>query len=112
MGTFLHNASLIQYHNLIGILHRAEPMRHYHHGFSFIEFMQMFHNLFFIICIQGIGGFVEEKKFRIFIHSTCYQQTLFLPLADTIPLHTDFGVISQWKRIYKITDIGHRHGVT
>ena len=73
--------------------------------------MQMFHNLLFIIRIQGIGGFVEEKKFRIFIHGTRYQQTLFLPLTDTVSLHTDFGVIPQWKRVYEITDIGYRHGM-
>lgn len=44
-----------------------------------------------------VSSAFEEDKFRILIHSTGYEDTLFLPLTQSMPLLSYLGVVSQWQ---------------
>ena len=102
---------LVQHHNLVRVAHRAEPVRHHHYGLSPVELVQVFHYLLLVVGIQGVGRLVKEEEFGILVNGPCYQQPLFLPLAEPIPLHADSGVVAQRERVDEFPDVRHAHGM-
>ena len=86
-------------------------MRHHHYGLSPVELVQVFHYLLLVVGIQGVGRLVKEEEFGILVHGPCYQQPLFLPLAEPVPLHADSGVVAQRERVDEFPDVRHAHGM-
>ena len=111
MRAFFGDTPLVQYHDVVGIAYRAQPVRHDHHRTSLIELMQMRHDLFFVVCVQGIRRLVQEDILRILIHRTGYQDALPLSLAHPVALHADFRVIAQRQGFDEVADIRYRDGM-
>ena len=98
MVAALHNLSLVHHDDLVGILYGTQAMRADHHRTSFVETMQIVHDVGFIGGIERIGRLVEENILRILVDGTGYQDALPLSLAHPLALHADDGVIAQRKR--------------
>jgi hypothetical protein len=45
--------------------------------------LKVFHDHFFVVGVQGIGCFVKEDVFGVFVHGAGNQDMLFLSLTDT-----------------------------
>ena len=86
-------------------------MRHDHHRPSFIEGVQLLHDLPLVVCVQGVRGLVQEDEVGILVHRPGDQDPLPLPLAHSVSLHADLRIIAQRERVDEIPDIRHRHGM-
>ena len=64
---FFRHLSLVQYHNLVRMLHRTQAVRHDYHRLSSVEFVQMLHDFLFVVGIQCVCRLVEEEELRILI---------------------------------------------
>ena len=71
-------------------------MRHHHRCPSLKKHLQILHNDALIVSIQCIGCLIKEDEFRILIHSTGYEDTLFLSLTQPMPFLSYFGVVTKW----------------
>ncbi len=112
MRALFGHLPLVQHFNLVRVAHRAEPSAPPPlHGLSPVELVQVFHNLLLVVGIQGVGRLVKEEVFGILVHGPCYQQPLFLPLAEPVPLHADSGVVAQRERVDEFPDVRHAHGM-
>ena len=85
MVAALHNLSLVHHDDLVGILYGTQAMRTDHHRTSFVETMQIVHDVGFIGGIERIGRLVEENILRILVDGTGYQDALPLSLAHPLP---------------------------
>ena len=70
-------------------------MRYYYGCSAFEERLQVIHYGAFIIGIQCIGCFIKEDKFRVFIYSAGYENTLFLSLAQSMTFLSYLGIVPQ-----------------
>ena len=86
-------------------------MRHDHHRPSFVEGVQLLHDLPLVVGVQSVRGLVQEDEVGILVHRPGDQDTLSLPLAHSVSLHADLRIIAQRERIDEIPDIRHRHGM-
>ena len=55
-------------------------MRNHHNRLTPVKLVQVFHDFFFIVGIQRVGGFIEKDKFGVLIHGAGDQDTLTLSL--------------------------------
>ena len=86
-------------------------MGHDHHRPSFVEGVQLLHDLPLVVGIQGVRGLVQEDEVGILVHRPGDQDPLPLPLAHSVSLHAYLRIISQRERVDEIPDIRHRHGM-
>ena len=86
-------------------------MRHDPHRPSFVEGVQLLHDLPLVVGVQSVRGLVKEDEVGILVHRPGDQDTLSLPLAHSVSLHAYLRIISQRERIDEIPDIRHRHGM-
>lgn len=61
MCTFLCDFAFFQNYDLVGIPYRAQPMGDNDYGLVFEEAVQIVLYRLFIVCIERIGGFVENR---------------------------------------------------
>ena len=62
MGALLNNFPMLQHNNVVGVLNRAQPMRHNHHRLSFVELVQVFHNSPLVVSVKGVGDYIYTKR--------------------------------------------------
>ena len=61
-------------------------MRNHHNRLTPVKLVQVFHDFFFIIGIQRVGGFIEKDKFGVLIHGAGDQDALTLALTDAVSI--------------------------
>ena len=65
--SFFYHASFVQHHDLVSMPHRAKPMRYHHYGSGYttggmvVERLQVIYYGAFIVGIQRVGGFIENR---------------------------------------------------
>src|SRR5690554_4534553 len=84
MSPLFNYFPLIQYDNVICIFNCTESMGDNNDRSISEKFLHAVHNGAFIIGVQGVCRFIKEKKLGILIYSPCNENTLTLPLADSI----------------------------
>ena len=109
--TLLDNAAPVEHHDLIGVAHRAQAMRHDHHRPPPVESAQTPHDRPLVVGVEGVRRLVEKDELRVLIDRPGDQQPLLLPLAQAVSLHADPRVVTQRQAVDIIADIGHLHRV-
>lgn len=97
--------------DVVRIPDRAQTVRHHDHRAAPVKPVQVLHDLFLVVGVQGIRRLVQEDKLRILVHRTGDQDTLPLPLANAVPFHADPRVVAQRQRVDELPDIRHRNGM-
>ena len=93
MSSTLHYYSMPHYQYLVGILYGAQAVRHDDHRFVLEESLQIFLYHFLIVRIERIRRFIKKQVIGITVNGARYQDALLLPLAQSLPRVTYFGVI-------------------
>lgn len=75
------------------------------------EFGEVIHNCALVGCIKRVGGLVKHYVFRRTIYGACDKDALFLALAESEALVSDFCEILKWKCLYKVVYIGYACGI-
>jgi hypothetical protein len=86
---------LFQHHYLIGIFYGAQAVGYDNYCFVLEELLQITLYYFFIVRIEGIGSFVEEQIIGITVDGACYQDALFLSLAQSLSRIAYFRIVFQ-----------------
>lgn len=89
-ATFYHPA-LVKYIDHIRLLDCTETMRHSDGGASARGRVQGRLHHFFGFRVQGGGGFVEKKDFRVAQKGACDGYTLFLAAGEKCAFRADNG---------------------
>jgi len=87
----LNHLSMVDNYDLVGILHRTQSMRHNDHGLALIELIQVLNDASLVVGIERVGRLVKEDVVGILIHRPCYQDTLFLSLAQSHAITPNLG---------------------
>lgn len=83
MRPLLGYPPFVQDDDVVRIPDRAQTVRHHDHRAAPVKPVQVLHDLFLVVGVQGIRRLVQEDKLRILVHRTGDQDTL--PLANAVP---------------------------
>ena len=89
----LYNFPFVQNNYLVCITDSGKAVCYHNHRFTFIEIRQTFSNDSFVVCIEGIGSFVQKYEHRILIDYPRNQNALSLPLTDALSVLSYHRVI-------------------
>ena len=94
MVSFFGYPSFVDDDDFVGIADGTQAVGYDYHGSSLVKMAQLFHDFFLVVCIQGVGGFVQKDEIGILINGASYQDALPLSLAHAVAFHSYFGVVS------------------
>lgn len=94
MCTLLNDMPVVEYHDVVGTLHRREPVRDDDDGLSLEQPLQPLHDRPLVVGIERIGRLVEKEVFGILVGGAGDQQPLLLPRAQPVSVGTDARVVA------------------
>ena len=103
----LNHLSLVDDHDLVGILYGTQAMSNNHNRLALIELIQVFHDITLIVGIKRVGCLVQEDIVWVLINSPCYQDALLLSLAQSYAITPNLGVELQRQGHHIIPDASY-----
>ena len=86
-------------------------MCNYYNRLASIELIQVLHDASLVVGIKRVGCLVKENVVRILIDSSCYQNALLLPLAQSYAITPNLGVELQRQSHHVILDASYSNDI-
>ena len=96
MGAPFHDATLMEYANLVGILDGRETVGNGYRGACFHEVVQGVLNETFAFCVEGTRGFVEDEYVGILQYGARYASALPLSTGKAASAGSESGLQLPW----------------
>ena len=107
MGAFLHDLTLLQHDNLVGVPDRRKPVSDDNAGLLSIgnELIQSFLHLMFAFSIESAGSLVEQNHFGFADQGPGYGDPLLLSARESDTALTDHAIEALWEELLVLDEV-------
>ena len=107
MCPLLHNLSMVDNDDIVGIFDCRESMRYHYHRPTFEKTFKISCNGFFGSGVEGVGSLIKNYILWVPVNRTGYQYPLTLPYTQAIAAITKFRIEFMRQSIYKFSGAGN-----
>ena len=106
MGTFFHDAPLVQHYDAIGVAHRAQTVGDDEHGAALADVRHVALNDGLAFVVESAGGFVQNQDARVGKQGACDGDALALASAQGASLFAHDGVVALGQFAHEVVRTG------
>ena len=107
MGAFLHDLTLLQHDNLVGVPDRRKPVSDYNAGLLSIsnKLIQCHLHMMFAFSIECAGSLVKQNHFRLADQGSGYGDPLLLSARESDTALTDHTIEALWEELLVLDEV-------